>query len=200
MRRNNTILILAFPLVLSIGIILIPVVTDYSDHHLAAQAVEKTWRWVAGHLISAVAFGLGVLATSAIFDELRRKSYAVPMFLPIFIAIGAGLYAAGLGVDGIGPVVVNSFGSPVAFFDASGWWVTGVFVAGTLFFGLGLISVVIHGIRAGLVTGVWRYVVFVSALIFVSAPAILSGWSLYGVSLASIGVFVPIGHSVERSA
>jgi hypothetical protein len=43
----------AFPLVLAAGILLIPVVPDYSDHVLAAAAVEGTGRWVVGHLSPA---------------------------------------------------------------------------------------------------------------------------------------------------
>lgn len=200
MPRNKVVPILAFPIVLTLGIALIPVVSDYSDHYLAVQAVEKTGRWVAGHLISAVAFGLSVWASSVITAELHQRSIQVPSFILPLIAVGAALYAAGLGADGIGPVAVkSSSASPIAFFDGSGWWVTGVFMMATLFFGVGLIVLVIHTIRGGLVAGGWRYFVFISALIFVSAPAIPSGWALYGEAIASIGVFVPIGISIWRS-
>ena len=42
MNRNTqqTITILAFPVVLTIGIVLIPFVSDYNDHQLAEQAVS----------------------------------------------------------------------------------------------------------------------------------------------------------------
>jgi hypothetical protein len=36
-----------------------------------------------------------------------------------------------------------------------------------------------------------KYVSLVSAIIFIGAPAILSGWALYGVAVAAFGVFVP---------
>ena len=200
MNRLRVISILAFPIVLSIGIVLIPVVSDYSNHELAEQAVEKTSRWFAGHLICTVAFGLSVWATSTIANELHRRSSRVPSIVLPLIAMGAGLYAAGLGADGIGPIAVKSSGvSPMVFFNGSGWWVSGVFMVATLVFAAGLISLVIHVIRGGLVSGAWRYIVFGSALIFVSAPAIPSGWALYGEAVAAIGVFVPIGISIGRS-
>jgi hypothetical protein len=201
MNRIRVISILAFPIVLTIGIILIPVVSDYSNHELAVQAVEKTSRWFAGHLICAVAFALSVLASCTIADELQRRSSRVPSIVLPLIARGAGLYAAGLGADGIGPIAVKSSGiSPIVFFNGSGWWVSGVFIAATLVFGAGLISLVIHVIQGGLISGAWRYIVFVSALIFMSAPAIPSGWALYGDAIAAIGVFAPIGISIGRSA
>jgi hypothetical protein len=200
MRWTKMIPVFAFPVLLSLGILLIPVVPDYADHALAERATARTGRWFAGHILSAVAFGVGVWAAGAIVNELeRRDSPARPWVLPA-MAIGSGLYAAGLGADGIGPLAVAAAaGSPVLFFDGSGWWVTGVFMAGTLFFGGGQIFLVGHAIEAGLVVGVWRYVTLSSALLFAAAPAIQSGWALYGVALASIGVFVPLGLSLRHS-
>ena len=193
-NRNRIITVISFPILLSIGILLIPVVSDYSNHALAVRAVEMTARWFVGHLLSAIAFGLSVLSTSVIVASLERRSYKVPSFILPLIALGAGLYAAGLGADGIGPIAVKSAGlSPTVFFDGSGWWVSGVFMVATLFYGVGLISLVIHVIRSGLIGGYWRHIIFACALVFVAAPAIPSGWGLYGEAIASIGVFLPIG-------
>lgn len=199
-NRIGMITVLAFPVLLTIGIILIPVVPDYADHALAIRAVEKTERWFVGHLLTAVAFAWSVLSSSVIVDNLQRKSYHVPAFILPVIALGAGLYAAGLGADGIGPIAVKSSGaSPTNFFDGSGWWVSGTFMVATLFFGVGLISLVIHVIRSGTVKGNLRYLIFLSALVFVSAPAIPSGWVLYGEALAALGVFIPIGKEIGKS-
>lgn len=197
MPDQKTVTIFLFPVLLTIGIVLIPVVADYSDHELALQGVLQTGRWVAGHLTAAVSFGFGILAAGTIAEELRQHSAKVPAVILPFIALGAGMYAAGLGADGIGPVtLLRGNASPIDYFDGGGWWVSGVFMAGTLFFALGLISLVIHVIRSELVAGPWRYVVFISALIFVSAPAIPSGWGLFGLALASLGIFVPIGIAI----
>ncbi len=49
-----------FPLVLALGIVLIPVVRNYADHELAEAATAKSKRWFWGHLLSAIGFGLGV--------------------------------------------------------------------------------------------------------------------------------------------
>ena len=109
-----------------------------------------------------------------IIGELSSHGYQTPALVLPLISVGTGLYAAGLGADGIGPVAVQSSNLPVAsFFDA---------------------------IRGGLLTGVWRYVVFISSLLRIAATAIPSGWALYGVVIASVGVFAPIGISLGRSA
>jgi hypothetical protein len=193
--RMNLFPVFAFPVILLIGILLIPVNPDYNDHALALQAVEQVGRWFTGHLVSAIAFSFAVWATREILGLLTRA----PWYTLIFIATGAGLYSAGMGVDGIAPVaIITSGASALVFFDGSGWWVSGVFMAGTLSFALGLFIIIGNAIQAKLVEGVWRYVIFVSALVFVSAPAIPSGWALYGVGLAALGIFIPLGVSIQR--
>jgi len=200
-QKQNAFYIFVFPVVLTIGILLIPVVSDYSNHQLASEGVEMTTRWFLGHILTAVAFGISILSVHTIEGYLQSKSYRLPDFIKIIMAIGAGLFAAGLGADGIGPIAVNaSSANPALFFDGSGWWVSGTFMAATAFFGIGLISLVGHVNNSEMITGTWRYVAFISALIFVAAPAIPSGWGLYGVAFASFGVFLPLGFSVLRSA
>jgi hypothetical protein len=198
-KRLRIVTILAFPVVLAIGIVLIPIVADYSDHELAEQAVGQTTRWFSGHLIAAMGFALSVLAVVSIDRYLSPSSRSLPRMTLPCIALGAGLYAAGLGADGIGPVAVRSEGySPTIFFDGSGMWVTGVFIAATILFGIGLLSLVIGSIRLGLLRGWSRHVAFASALIFMFAPAIPSGWALYGVAVVVFGVFVPFALAVDR--
>ena len=197
-KRAQIIYVLAFPVVLTIGIVLIPVVTDYTDHRLPEQAVEQTVRWFAGHIIAAIGFGLAILAVGSIDRHLQLTSRSLPAVTLPGVAVGAGLYAAGLGADGIGPLAVRSAGySPVIFFDGSSLWVNGIFIAATLVFAIGVLSLVIGSIQRELLRGWSRYVSLVSAIIFVGAPAILSGWALYGVALAAFGVFVPF--AVEMS-
>lgn len=200
-HRIQALFVLSFPVVLSIGIFLIPVVPDYSDHEIAIRAVDMIGRCYAGHQISAVAFALSVLSVSVISTFLRDNSYELPSFILPIMAVGAGLYAAGLGADGIAPLAVKSSGAtPMLFFNGSGWLVTGTFIAATVLFGVGLISIVFHANQSRMVGGIWRYVLFISALIFVAAPAIPSGLGLYREALAAYGVFVPLGLTVWRAA
>ena len=190
----------AFPVVLTIGIVLIPVVPDYTQHELAEQAVNQTVRWYGGHIVAAVGFALAILAVAAVDTHLQQTSRALPAQTMPLIAVGAGLYAAGLGADGVAPVAVRAAGySPIIFFDGSGLYVTGLFVAGTVLFGLGLLNLVIGAIRLDLLRGWSRYVTFVSTLVFMIAPMILVGWALYGVAAASFGVFVPFALAIQRS-
>jgi hypothetical protein len=191
--------IMAFPVVLAVGILLIPVVADYSDHLLAEQAVEQTFRWFTGHILSAIGFGLSILAVSTVDRHARSISRALTGWALPFITIGAGLYAAGLGADGIGPLAVRSAGySAVIFFDGSGVLVPATFMSGTILFGIGLLSTVIDAGNLGLIKGWSRIICFVSALLFMAAPAIPSGWGLYGVAVAVFGVFVPLARAVSR--
>jgi hypothetical protein len=187
--------IFAFPIILAVGILLIPVNPDYNNHAIAVQALEQTGRWFAGHLISAIAFGFAIWAAREILGVLTKT----PWYTLIFIAAGAALYAAGMGVDGIAPVAIMASGeSALIFFDSSGWWVSGVFMAGTLLFALGLFIMISNLIKQKIVKGAWRYIIFVSALVFVSAPAIPSGWALYGVAVAALGIFIPVGVSIQH--
>lgn len=73
-------------------------------------------------------------------------------------------------------------------------------MAATFFYGVGLISLVIHSIRGGFVNGFIRYIVFIGTLVFVAVPAIPSGWGLYGESLAAIGVFFPISWGIANTS
>ena len=83
MKKIDSIYVLAFPIILTIGILLIPIVPNYSDHTLAANAVENTFRWYAGHIISAVAFGISLLSVHSIRKSLEDQSYRVPYFIII---------------------------------------------------------------------------------------------------------------------
>jgi hypothetical protein len=198
MRRTSAIPVLVFPILLTIGIVLIPLVTSYSDHDIVLKAVEQEARWIAGHLLAAAAFGMSIWAASEIFAELQRRTSRGNLGLLILISLGASLYAAGLGADGIAPLALRAAGtSALPFFDG-GMWVNLVFMLATALYALGLISMVVRVIRAGLVEGVWRYVTFTSALIFVIAPAILSGYALYIEALAALGIFLPIGLELAR--
>lgn len=198
MRRPRAIPVLVFPILLTIGIILIPLVTNYSDHEIVLEAVEQEARWISGHLLSAVAFGMSIWAVYEVAAELQRRTSKPNWGLIILMSVGASLYAAGLGADGIAPLALRSAGiSALPFFDG-GIWVNVVFMLATGLYALGLISMVIRTIRAGLVEGIWRHVTFASALAFVAAPAILSGFALYLEALAALGIFLPIGLELAR--
>ncbi len=198
-KQSQIAYILAFPVVLTIGIILIPVVVDYNDHHLAEQAVGQTVRWFLGHVTAAIGFALSIPAISSINRHLQLTSRSLPVVTIPCITVGAGLYAAGLGADGIGPLAVQSAGySPVIFFDGSAVLVPATFATGTMVFAVGLFSLIGSSIHQGLLQEWSRYVSFISALVFVSAPMILSGWALYGVAVANFGIFVPFALAVSK--
>ena len=193
-------IIMSFPMALAFGITLIPVVTDYGDHTLAEEAVRDATRWYLGHILTATAFGLGILACSCIGDVLYRMGQRkrVMIALPL-IAVGGSLHAAGLGADGVGPIAMAEAGaSSRLFFDGSGDLVPMIFVAGAVIFGLGLIALMFGVSRTDLLKGVWRVIVPASSILFVALEALPSGWGLYGVAALCFLIFAPISLALRR--
>ena len=86
MDRYRLFPIFAFPIILAIGIVLIPVNPDYGNHELAVKAVQQSERWFAGHLIAAIAFAFVVWAVREILSVLPKA----PWYTLIFTATGAG--------------------------------------------------------------------------------------------------------------
>ena len=84
--------ILAFPLILFTGIIMIPVVSNYANHDLAQEAAQQTKRWFWGHLLSGVAFGVGLLALFALALILLEQEITLwPVLSLPCVVIGATL-------------------------------------------------------------------------------------------------------------
>jgi hypothetical protein len=194
--------IISFPIILTIGILLIPVVSDYTNHVLAEQAIGQVLRWLFGHLISALSFAIGVLAAYSIASYLENYQTKIKGTITLWlITIGGTLYATGLGTDGIGPLaVVAGGGQAIAFFDGSTIYIPSIFIAASLIFGIGMITQVISLIKTGLIDGTLKVTVLIAAIIFIGAPAIPSGWSLYAVSLGALLVYLPIGIQMYRHA
>lgn len=190
--------VVTFPLILTAGILTIPVVSDYSNHLLAEQAASQTGRWFWGHAISGVAFGLSIVAAYSITRYLSmHEQNRFGMVSLSLIAVGGALYAFGLGADGIGPLATAAGGGrALMFFEGSGIWVGGVFTAASVIFGAGLITQIIGVSHAGLLKGMSRIITFIAAVIFLAAGAIPSGWALYGVAGAALVVYLPITNAL----
>ena len=201
-HRLYSTLVAAFPITLAVGILLIPVVTDYADHSLASQGAAQSVRWFIGHIHSAVAFGIAVLACGCIGDVLYRRGQhrRVAIALP-FVAVGAALHAAGLGADGIGPLAVVEAGqTATTFFDGSSHLVQGLFIGASMTFGLGLIALAFGFAQTGLLRGIWKFIVPTSSILFVAFETIPSGWGLYLVALAACLIFFPISLALRNKS
>ncbi len=186
-----------FPLLLTLGIWLIPVVANYADHDSAERQVAQSQRWVWGHLISAVAFGWGVVAAGCVALVLAERGFATWAIagLPL-VALGAGTMAAGLGADGIGPRATVAAGQSAAlFFNGSQRWVVGTFVVGSVLFGLGQVALMIGVQHAEILTSAEAVIAIVAAALFSVCGAVPSGYALYGVALASWVVYLPLIHT-----
>ena len=192
--RLLALLVALFPLILCIGIVTIPVVANYADHDLAQKAAQQTKRWFWGHLISGLAFGVGLLALFSLsFFLFEQDVFLWPTLSLPFAAIGAVLLAFGMGADGIGPLAVSKEGHPAQiFFDGSRQWVMGSFIAGSIFFGLGQILMVIAINHTPLLNTTTGIIILLAAILFSVSAAIPSGWGLYILGLSASAIYLPI--------
>lgn len=187
--------IIAFPLMLCIGIILIPVMSNYANHDLAQKAAKQTKRWFWGHLISGLAFGVGLLALFSLSLFLfEQQIFLWPNLALPSAALGTALLAFGMGADGIGPLAVSKAGHPAQlFFDGSRHWVMGSFIAGSILFGLGQILMVIGVNQQALLNTSTSIIILLAAIVFSVSAAIPSGWGLYVLGLSACIIYLPIG-------
>ena len=185
----------AFPVVLTVGILLIPVVEDYSDHDAATRLLsEAPMRWAIGHLVAAAAFGLAVLTAGEVVralqqpDRRRRARFALWC-----MGVGAALHAAGLGADGIGPVALLwAEADPQLFFDGSGALVSPLFIGGAVLFGSGQITVIVQAVKDGRLAGSRAELALVTAVFFSLCEALPTGWGLYGVAACALALYLPL--------
>jgi hypothetical protein len=187
--------IFLFPLILCAGIVTIPVVANYADHELAQKAAQQTKRWFGGHLVSGLAFGVGLLAIFSIsFHLFVQDIFLWPGLALPFATIGAALLAFGMGADGIGPLAVGKEGYPARiFFDGSRPWVMGSFIAGSVLFGLGQILMVIGINHTSLLSTPVGIIILLAAILFSVSAAIPSGWGLYVLGFCACIIYLPLG-------
>jgi len=187
--------IIAFPLILITGIVLIPVVSNYADHDLAEKAAQQTKRWFWGHLISGIAFGIGLLALFCIsLFLLEQQIHLWPTLSLSCAAIGAALLAFGMGADGIGPLAISKEGYPAQiFFDGSRQWIMGSFIAGSILFGTGQLLLIIGINQQALLSTSTSIIILLAAIVFTVSAAIPSGWGLYILGLSTCIIYLPIG-------
>lgn len=183
-----------FPLVLALGIVLIPVVRNYADHELAEAATAKSKRWFWGHLLSAIGFGLGVVVSAVInlylLWSLDRFWASVGLVLMI---VGGAAQMFGLGADGIGPLAVRrAGGSAKLFFDGSQVWVTGTFIAGSILFSLGQIIMVILIGNCEFFLPAMATAMMIAAILFSVSTAVPSGYGLYITAVTALIIYLPL--------
>ena len=190
--------IFAFPLILCVGIIMIPVVRNYADHELAQQAAQQTKRWFWGHLLSGTAFGVGLLALFAItLFLIEQKITLWPVLSLPCAVIGAALLVFGMGADGIGPLAISKAGQPAQlFFDGSRQWVMGSFITGSILFGVGQILMVIGINQLPILSTITGIIILLSAILFSVSAAIPSGWGLYVLGCCACVIYIPIGFAL----
>jgi hypothetical protein len=187
-NKNLAIIILLFPVILSAGIFTIPFVTDYADNAITEAATGQAARWFWGHIISSIAFGWSIVAAHYISQYLyyneQNRAATISLYLT---AVGGTLMATGLGADGTGPLAAINGGSQASvFFEGSGMMVTGIFMAGIVLFGFGLISQITGLRQAGLIPDILSIMLIVCAILIMGFAALPSSMGLYCIAYLSI--------------
>lgn len=190
-----------YPILLCLGIFLIPRVSSYADHDQAALATRHGGRWFWGHLLSALAFGYGIVAACCLAAVLFNQGMffwagvAVPL-----MAAGAALQAFGLGADGIGPLALAAANQPARlFFDGSGRWVVRTFIAGAILFSLGQIALVIGFNQTDMVKTVTGVTLLAAAIVASLSTAVPASWGLMVNGVASLVIYLPLSLAVWQA-
>jgi hypothetical protein len=191
MKNKLSIIILLFPIILSIGIFTIPYVSDYSNNLITEEAASKTGRWFWGHIISGIAFGISIIVAHYIAQYLNIKKQKQTSIISFtFITLGGTLLAIGLGADGVGPIAIISGGSQASvFFEGSGMMVTGIFMAGIILIGFGLINQIIGLGHTNLIPKWLSPILLISSVVFMGVSAIPSSLGLYIIAFLSILIY-----------
>lgn len=202
MKNKISIIILIFPIILSTGIFTIPFVSDYTNNLVAEEAANQTGRWFWGHIISSVAFGISIIVAHHITQYLNSRGQKQSGITSLsLIAIGGTLLAIGLGADGVGPIATISGGSQASvFFEGSGMMVTGIFMAGIILFGFGLINQIIGLKHTGLISKWLSFTLVSCAILLMGASAIPSSLGLYFIAYISILIYGSLSFLFWRSS
>jgi len=191
MKSKISVVILLFPIILSIGIFTIPFVSDYANNLVTEEAASQTGRWFWGHIISGFAFSISIIVAYHIVQYLNSREQKQTGIISLsLITLGGTLLAIGLGADGIGPIATISGGSQASvFFEGSGMMVTGIFIVGITLFGFGLINQIIGLKHTGLLSKWLSAALVVCVILFIGASAIPSSLGLYFIAYLSILIY-----------
>ena len=202
MKNKISIVILLFPIILSIGIFTIPYISDYANNLITEEAASQTGRWFWGHIISGIAFGIAIIVAHYITRYLNlRKQKQTGIISLSLITIGGTLLAIGLGADGVGPVAILYGGSQASvFFEGSGMMVTGIFMAGIILFGFGLINQIIGLGHTDLIPKWLSPILLISSTVFMGVSAIPSSLGLYIIAFISILIYGSFSFLFWRSS
>ena len=178
-------MILLFPLFLTAGTLMIPFVRWFGDHESAEKAIiASPQRWVSGHLLVAAAFGLGGVNVAQLVEV---------SWLAVLAAVGGGTLAAGLGADGIAPVVLHQHGlAPRLFLNGVSLLIPATFAAGIILFGTAQVWMIVGVNQARLLPLDWGIAALLATIGFSVLPAIPSSWSLYATALLSWIIYLPL--------
>lgn len=191
MKNKISIIIIIFPIILAIGIFTIPFVSDCASNLVTEEAASQTGRWFWGHIICGIAFGISIIVAHNITQYLHSKGQKQSGTISLsLITIGGTLLAIGLGADGVGPIATISGGSQASvFFEGSGVMVIGIFIAGVILFGFGLINQIISLQNTGLISRWSSIILIIFAIVFMGASAIPSSLGLYIIAFISIFIY-----------
>ena len=191
-------IIYLFPVLLALGIVLIPFVSNYADPAATEQAARETVRWFWGHILSGAAFGVSIIVARQISSLPAAKGAArTGKWSFALITLGATGMAMGLGADGIGAAaMVAGNVSPNVFFEGSGFMVIGLIMSGIVLFSLGVINQIIGLYRSEILTKQQSVALTGCAVLIIGVSAVPSTAGLYLLAVLVLIIYGVIGRSI----
>ncbi len=197
LSRLRATAVFAAPLVVFLGFVTLPYVTDSTPEGFASAALAEPLRWGWGNLIVTVGLLLLTLAAFSIRTYLRDAGedrwspFAIPMIL-----FGHGLIAFVLGADMLARIGLADGGLALETALADTAWLAAIETVGGLLMPLGWLALAIGVATAKVMTRAEVGVVFFGWLVALVGMMTVFGWSGFVFSIGLFVMLAPIGRDL----
>lgn len=193
-QRLRALVMVLAPLLLLVGFVYHPYISDYTDFDAIANKVSddpERWLWSNIILVFAIALlmlsGITARRLLAQAGEDRWSFAALPL-----VVVGIVALATCTGLDAALGIVANAGGDVEATIDAGQPWVNSGYGAAIIFSGLGWLAFAVAVYRGELLAGNQAIVVAIGFVVLAVSMLIPFGWATYLYIIGSAGAFWPI--------
>jgi hypothetical protein len=188
------------PLLLLIGFIYLPYVSDFTDEAKVAEAVgDNTARWAWAAIILTVALGLMQAAAVIVRMHLAEAGeHRWSQISVLLLLVGGALFLAS-SAD-LGYVYVEGSGQDIAAYtEASTDWV-GLRLVASVIFGLGFLSLAMAVYKSGDLPKQHTWAVVIGLVVLTTMLFVPMGWALYVAGVAAIVGMWPLAYHLWAPA
>ena len=197
LKKMHAALVAVAPVVLLIGVIVTPYVSDLTDTQEMADKFVNTNRVAWGAIALALSMGLGFLAFFAIRLHLKEAGEALWSFVAVpLVVIGSMPFALQAGTYLAAVPVASSGGDVAAYLDDANSWVLPLAIVGVIMYALGLLAFAVSVRRSHLLSQQLTLLVVVALVVAALANFIPRGWAFYLTAIATIVAFWPLAYGI----